>query len=528
MMMNNPAKNLVRDLTFLCQKCRVWSYCCLTCQQESAWLHDRECGHLPKLLDHCCRPSPAAGKEEEESINRIPAYKALLVLRAALQKHNPKLEIRQQWKQLMELETHMQEHQQQFKSNSSYLCQAQEFSQWMLDNALLVDGGDVTVQELVHIFLAINVNAIGLGDNAAAGLFPGMSSMFNHSCNENVTHSWHASLGMVQFRAVETISSPGDRTDTGDARHQQECCISYVSELQASTPERTACLAAYKFFTCRCPRCQSMDEQGRLNATIEWKDCLHALQQQEEKNAPNDSSSSILLYRKLVDLSSILFPTYFVTKGWAMEECAHTLQQQRQQDDSSYCHDDESIQLLQSAREQYGTCRGFDSPLVERVNQALRSLTVATKSTTSAQEQDECSSNADGEYAEELCLTNGGWSNSVLLEIKTYEAPAHTDDWGVLAKRIKEYWSDVSVVQWSGLQAASSPDENEDNNSSQFSDGSNSYRLLDLAYGIQSLVLSCRIDQSIKTREQVAEETEEFFDDIIQHVDLIVASDYIY
>jgi hypothetical protein len=192
-----------------------------------------------------------------------------------------------------------------------------------------------------------------------------------------------------------------------------------------------------------------------------------------------------------------------------MEECAHGLQQQ--QDDSSHSHDDESIELLQMAREQYGTCRGFDSPLVERVNQTLRSLTMVATSAASAQEQGEYDDNSDienDENAADLCLANGGWSNSVLLEIKTYEAPAHTDDWGVLAKRIKEYWSAVTVVQWSVVKASLATDENENNNNNTKSDDTNSYRLLDLAYGIQSLVLSCRIDQYIKTQEQVAQETE--------------------
>jgi hypothetical protein len=539
-MNNTPAKrNLVRDLTFLCPKCRVWSYCCLTCQQESEWLHQHECAHLPKLLDHCRRQRRGSEEEEESTSSSsaaaaspgMPAYKALLVLRAALQKQHPKPETQQQWKQLMELETHLPDHEQQMSvNNNSYMQQAQEFSQWMLDNGLLGSGSasDVTVQELVHIFLAINVNAIGLGD-AAAGLFPGMPSMFNHSCNENVTHSWHGSLGMVQFRAVEIIS-PFDGSGGGGRRRQQgECCISYVSELEKSTPERTASLAKYKFFTCRCPRCRSKDEQGRLNATMEWKECMHALQQ--------ETNDSIQFYRRLVELSSILFPTYFVTKGWAMEECAHALQQ------DARCRD-ESIQLLEMAREQYGTCRGFDSPLMERVDQALHSLLTTSASATAgaatiAPQQGESNENDDDDESAELCLNNGGWSNAVLLEIKTYEAPPHADDWGVLAQRIKDYWSDVNVVQWSGgvsedtnAPAASSADEHENNNNQNSSphgnDDTNSYRLLDLAYGIQSLVLSCRIDQSIKTREQVAQETEEVFDDIIQHVDLIVASDYVY
>jgi SET domain len=277
--MNNPTKNLVRDFTFLCPQCHVWSYRCLTCQQESAWLHQRECAHLPNLLDHCCHRQASAVIEEEEeesgdfkmnnsSSIGIPTHKALLVFRAALQKQNPKPEIQQQWQELMELETHLQDHhqqQQQSKNKPSYLLQAREFSQWMLDNGLFGGGAmmpmavvattnvTMTVQELVHIFLAINANAIGLGENAAVGLFPCMSSMFNHSCNENVTHSWHAISGMLQFRAVETIlSSTGDGID-GDARQQQESCISYVSKLQESTQERTASLAIYKFFTCSCP-----------------------------------------------------------------------------------------------------------------------------------------------------------------------------------------------------------------------------------------------------------------------------------
>lgn len=439
-----PETNAVRELTLLCPDCQIWSYCSLTCRQEKSVLHQKECAHLRRLI------------EKSHTLD-LPPYKSILVYRAALQTDH------RQWSSLLELESHLEEHR---HANVPYLDQVSRMAEWMIDNDLLSDPA-VTVDNLVHLFLAINVNAISLGPEGV-GLFPGTPSMFNHSCTENTTHSWDKG-GILRFRAVE------------DIQQDQECCISYVSHLELATAERTAPLAAYKFFTCECLRCQSESEGGRSEATKEWKQCLQTLEE-----GTNDAMG---VYRRLVLLAEILFPAFFITKGWALEECAHALIQ------DTRCRG-EAMDFLKKAREQYVVCRGEASPLVRRVDQAVAEWTPQERIAPSIFEenlQETEDENADLILAE-------GWC-PVLLEVKTFEST----EWAVLADRIQAHWPDDSIVRWN-----------------------KGYRLYDVGFSLQTLIMSCVIQESIDTKEQVAEDIQEAFEDEIQHVDLLLGQDYSY
>ena len=451
-------QSMVRDLTLQCRTCRIWSYCSIGCKHKGERFHQLECPHLVKLIQNC----PEG----------LPPFKALLVYRAIL---------KEGWREaLLDLQDHWQDHAQH---NPEYLQQATTMSRWMVENNLVdnttTTTTSATVEELVRLFLIININAIGLGRGAAVGLFPGLPSMLNHSCNETVTHSWEGDKEEEErqrlvFRAVETIH-PGE-----------ECHISYVSNLQDATPERTQPLQQYKFFACQCPRCRSPDEEGRSEAIREWKDCLHRLE--------SNNGYVVPIYRRLVELCDVLFPQYFVTKGWAMEECAHSLRQ------DTRCHK-ESIDLLLQARAQYEICRGEESELVRRIDRTLHEWTI-TPDTVQPEHNhhhdDDDNNNIHEEEEDDdadLVLVSG-WSSTTLLEVKTYDP--QEDDLPGLAGRIQRHWDDATVVQWN-----------------------EGYRLYDLGFGIQTLILSCKIQESIKTKEVVAEETAEMFDDTIQHVDII-------
>ena len=456
-------RDTVRELTLMCPKCQVWSYCSRACQREFKSLHEMECSNLQSLLDQ----STAIG---------VPCFKAQLVYRAVLLKENNRTE----WLKMMDLQDHLDD----FKTESaveenSFLDQATRLSEWMLENKLVSD--DISVQTLVHLFLSVNINAIGLG-SGAVGLFPGMPSMFNHSCLENVTHGWNDRDAVLDFRAVEHISM------------NQECCISYVSNLEEGTAERNESLTRYKFFCCQCARCLSPTEDGRLDSVREWKSCMQSLERGE-------SNYVVATYQRLVQLSEVLFPSYFVTKGWAMEECAHSMMQ-----DTRLLKD--AVDLLQQAGQQYTICRGEESDLVRRVNDAIKdTLDQINKLLPSKQEdvvsdrlQETAMENDSKEYEEEE--EDAPLWSKVLIEIKTYE-PA--DDWNVLATKIYSHWAQDSVIQWC-----------------------RSHRVYELGFGIQTLIVACQLKESVQTREELCEEIQEGFEDTIQNADVIEIQDYSY
>ena len=433
--------NPVRELTLLCKKCNVWSYCDAACKRQNAYLHEKECSHVAQLLDRC--------RELD-----MPLFKSLLVHRAALKTDTDN------WRELLKLECHREAH---HRKNPDYAHKARSLSKWMLQNGLIV--GDVVDEDtLCDIFFIININAIGLRLDAA-GLFPGIPSMFNHSCNENVTHSWDRD-GKLRFRANRTIH-PGE-----------ECSISYVSQLEQPTAQRTSSLEQFKFFTCHCSRCLSPDEEGRSAAVQEWGDSIDHL-----KVAEGDSMQ---IYRRLVDLSEVLFPKYFVAKGWALEECAHALLQDNRLRQ-------ESVELLHAARQQYVICRGEESELVSRVDQALQEITSANQETPDG-EADTMNENDDSDL-----VVFSGWGR-VLYEIKPYDSETPLQE---LAKKVKSAFDEASFVRWS-----------------------EGYRLYEIGYGIKTLILACDVDESKKGKEDLALDIVEDFEDDIQNVDIVTVTDY--
>ena len=445
----------VRELTLLCPKCRVWSYCSTRCRGEFRDLHERECTNLPQLLDK----STAIG---------VPCFKTQLVYRAVLQKQHRKDE----WDELLKLENHYQHY--DSHGTEKYLEQATKLSEWMKDKKFVEE--DFPVRTLVELFLSININAIGLGP-CAVGLFPGIPSMFNHSCLENVTHGWNDREGTLQFRAVEMISM------------NQECHISYVSDLEQGTIQRNRSLIQYKFFTCNCRRCMSPSEEGRLEAIQEWKECLDTLERGDTNNAGG-------ILRRLVDLAEVIFPSYYVTKGWAMEECAHVLMQ------DSRCIN-ECLDLLQKAREQYETCRGDDSELVRRVDGAIRDLNGGDpheKETSTTAEGEVMGTEAiDDDEDGDDDYSDQGWA-TVLLEVKTFEPQA---DWKALAEEIRSLPMSSPTVLWSP-----------------------SHRVCEIGFGIQTLVVACQLQKSGQTRIELVEEIQNSFTDIVQNVDYIDGQNY--
>ena len=443
--------NVVRNLGLQCKLCQIWSFCSMECKQRNSKLHALECKNVAKLCDIC------------ESIG-MPQFKGLLVLRAALQAENflEDAEIEQQWKQTLDLECHEQDHR---EKNPKYVEQAEGLANYMIQEKF-VQRTNVTT--LSRLFYAININAIGLGANGAAGLFPGLPSMFNHSCNENLTHGWDSD-GVLRFRAVEEIPTGA------------ECCISYVTNLEAPTAERTAPLTHFKFFACQCSRCQSLDEEGRSDAIAEWKSCLTQLQEKH-------SADSMQVYRRLVELSDVLFPTYFVTKGWAMEECAHALLQDTRLKS-------ESLELLQKARIQYTTCRGEDSVLVQRVDEAIASLMDGKNE----EEKMSCPADDENSVGDDDLVLARGW-NHTLFEVKTYDSE---DDLIQLAGRIKSTFNDTNFVKWI-----------------------EGHRLCEIGFGIKTLIVACEINQSLKDRDIFAEDIVDQFDDNVQNVDIIDVQEY--
>jgi translation elongation factor EF-1beta len=506
----SSALSSVRNLALQCSNCQVssLSYCTVSCRQQHQALHDRECAWIPLFTRRADFPK-----------DRMMPFKALLVLRATLQaKTRPS-----EFQQLLQLQTHSQEHE---EHHPGYANMARSLAQWMVDDILTDDDISTIAQQvsqqqgrpttttttredknkkqiavdcLVNIFFAIHINAISLGPHAV-GLFPGMPSMLNHSCNENVTHSWDRDdnadnananttndANVLNFRAVEAMAA-------GD-----ECCIAYVDELHLPTQERTKPLATYKLFTCQCPRCTSPDEQGRLQAMTEWRNLTEKLTtttttaSDEEAAAQNESSEwAVSSLRRRCELAEILYPTNFVSKGLAMEELAHALMDSKDVDLKK-----EAIEWLEKAKMQYTTCRGESSMFVDRVRQAIATAQQGPgEDPEDGQPQQQQQEEQEEDIGDADLILAEGW-HQVLLEIKTYET---LDDAGLeqLSDTIKTAMPDETVIRWAS-----------------------GYRAYEIGYGIRSLILSCRINMSVQDKEEIAELLEEKFEDDIQHVDLM-------
>ena len=113
--------------------------------------------------------------------------KAVLVLRAALSAGRTDCGEQDGWKGVLALEDHADDHR---REAQHYVTAARRVSEWIFEDALSNSEKRAvgSVDNLMHTFLAININAIAIGSNGV-GLFPGLSSMSNHSCHENLTHS---------------------------------------------------------------------------------------------------------------------------------------------------------------------------------------------------------------------------------------------------------------------------------------------------------------------------------------------------
>jgi translation elongation factor EF-1beta len=320
---------------------------------------------------------------------------------------------------------------------------------------------------------------------------------------ENVTHSWDAATmtdhqdaasgngnSILTFRAVERIV-PG-----------QESCIAYVEGLCLPTNERTQALKDFKFFTCRCPRCQSPDEQGRVEAIVEWDHLAKALSGDEEK----ESSSDAILptYKRRCELAEVLYPSFYVSKGLAMEELAHALLDASSSDAiNNDTYKQEAVACFEKAKTQYTICRGESSIFVSRVIDSLDTLLLQAKSGSAEEkaknESQQPNATEDEEDEDADLRFTEGW-NQVLLEVKTYESlpDLHLEQ---MATRIKTEFFDDTVVQWAP-----------------------GHRACEIGYGIRSLILSCKVNLSNQSSEELTEQMQERFEDDIQHVDLITNS----
>jgi len=463
---NGASLSSVKELSLQCCTCQVssLSYCSVSCRQNYQAVHARECPWIQEMAEKC------------ETTGMAP-FKVLLVLRAALRAKNQPSE----FAKIQELESHLQIHE---EKKPEYTSLSRDFAHWMVDEILteseleaITDSKNnkSSIDCLVHMFLTIPINAISLGPNAV-GFFPGLPSMFNHSCLENVTHSWDDNNKLV-FRAVQTIPNGS------------ECCFSYIHGLNLPTVERTQALQDHKFFTCSCVRCCSPDEEGRLSAIETWNRVTTALEGEES------STMTILLFRQKLEVAEVLFPPYSVTKGLIMEELAHALV-----DSQNAPAIQEGIQWLLQAKEQYSICRGQSSKLVVRVNTALDIVSPDFTEFSSENEditEQQSKSDNDDDNADLILVE--GW-NQVLFEVKTYEA---LDDLGLqaLSDSIKKVGGDDKVVKWAP-----------------------GHRTYEIGYGLRSLILSCRLNHSLQSKEELVDILEERFEDNIQHVDLIIST----
>ena len=201
-------------MPLLCDGCWVdsFAYCSKACKKAREASHRRECGLVRPVLE-------AAEKEEG-----VAPFKALLALRAALRAADDPAG----WAQTCRLQVHWSEHR---LKKHEYVASARRMASLIVSllsdddvqavalgaaadgrGALALeaddgegsgagDGGegaregddpsvvDEATRLVQSVFLAINVNAISCA-SVGCGIFPGLSSMFNHSCTENVTHAF--------------------------------------------------------------------------------------------------------------------------------------------------------------------------------------------------------------------------------------------------------------------------------------------------------------------------------------------------
>jgi translation elongation factor EF-1beta len=150
---------------------------------------------------------------------------------------------------------------------------------------------------------------------------------------------------------------------------------------------------------------------------------------------------------------------------------------------------------LTEARTQYLTCYGPGSDLAHRVEN-LQKQQQKKAALVSVDEDTETENQEDYDL-----ILSQGWSK-VLLEVKTFET---TTDWKSLATAIQNDRRVPGVLEWNP-----------------------GYRLYELGFGIQTLILACWINESCKDRNALAEEIQQIKGDVIQNVDILTSQEYAY
>lgn len=485
--------NQIQNLYLQCVTCNI-KYCSAECKKQNTRKHNQECQYIKPLYEKCL-------KDYE---NKIDPFKALIVLRVALLSMDETK--KEELKKLKELEFHINDHQ---KEQPEYYKASTEMGDWIynlvLGNSDINDTSNSTNSQnmidpifLRNMFFAININGFALG-KYGCGLFPGLASMFNHSCNENIAHNFeqdntrnNSGKHVMVFRALDTIK-PGT-----------ECCFSYSNLLDQPTKIRTESLRKFKFFTCQCNRCKSETEESRLDAINEWKTCDNPYRWSE--------------------LSSIIFPKYNLQKGGTFEKYGDALllslrditndndnegSNNIYQEEVKHLSDEDKLrkakEMFEKARMQYIVCCGEESLLVNEINEKINRIILTEDTEKEIKETENAAPDVDHEDNTmnddnyDIDMVNASKENhNVLFEIKPYE-PLHVDALAKLALNIQSSSDiDSKIVSW-----------NED------------YRICPIGYGMLTLVLNCNfINNESIYEEDIAELIEDLWGDTVQRVDI--------
>ena len=338
--------------------------------------------------------------------------------------------------------------------------------------------------------------------------------MFNHSCNENITHSWDDNIvnkgsssnngvPSLCFRAVDDIT-PGD-----------ECTIGYIGTLNLPRKERVMPLIQHKFFDCQCSRCKQEiaeindgiageHKEGITQLAEQWQQCMINLERLKE-DLQHNKETEIETRRELCRIAESLFPRYFVTKGLCLEELAiaisESLNNYKKNVLSSIDDEHEIFALLKKAREQYKICRGENCFFVKRVDDFFHSLNTRTKDETSnntslCQSLPHVQSDADDDTDMDI-IELTGWCET-LFEIKTYE-PMSVEELKELTDKIRCIDLEVdNCIKWA-----------------------EGFRVYEVGYGILTVIMCGVVHEAVISKYDVSEIIQDRLDDIVQNVDII-------
>ena len=484
----------VRDLSLLCTLCHNpnMAYCSVKCRQQYQNFHNRECPLIHSLLQHL----PTCSDE----LGGMAPFKALLVLRMVLKaKYDFK-----SWQEIKALDIHYENH---LQHKPIFFNHAKEVSKWIKDQLTIEEKQalqtDDIISTLQNLFFAININgklfqithfisshlishhidyfiiAIGIGKEGV-GMFPGIASMFNHSCCENTTHSWDEddtdNEPRLIFRAVETIS------------RGQECCIGYIDTLHLSTFERTQPLREHKFFDCICPRCQNEDD---MEITQQWNHCSKELEKDNE---------NIEIQMQMCEIAEYLYPLYYVTKGLYYEQLALSLsnQSRKAQAQAQAQAQTQMIGCLEKAMKQYQICRGEQSSAYQRVYKLYQTQQTKDSATYNDSTIDDYNTKEEIQENDDIVELRSWYQT--LFEIKIYDSiSTTTDQWIKLSKQIQQIDFQIkNCIQWE-----------------------KGYRICEIGYGIQTLILCANVNEDLVSKYDISEIIQQSFEDKIQNVDVV-------